>query len=559
MIGNKSLQFGIGNGSPLAANIFPDITLTDNVLGTPVYKTVGDFMNLSPSGLISGGVVSDNGDGSVKVEAGSGMVKIADDKNSDTRFFDWAQDLSVPLTDDSINYIYINYNIATEAVTIESTVDFTSLNKNYQFVIAPAFRRGLIIEFINGDGVNLVNARREEWDRLEYRGIERMTGGVVSEKTIRYLEITAAVYYKNYYPAIAAAIDTSAAGRFTAVYRDGGVGWTFLTDQQQFSNILYDNNSGTPGNVDVAKYAVYWVYQCLNGDVYIQYGQLANRNLTQAQDVQPPTAPNYLSAWATLRAKIIILRGAANAIEIQNVEDFKFTEVATSIHNELAGLQGGAASTYYHADQAIDKVSTPQFAGLTLPGSGNLLLIGTDTGAATPAVTLVSQESGYAPPSNCDASSNGDKWVFWNKDYYKGAIGFDTRTMWFQSTEGTETDNNRFKFFAGSAGVPVELLTLGNGNVGFVWNDPGNDIDFRIESDVNENAFFLDGATGNIGFGLVPTANMGGLAIEAGILTLKEISTPTADADYGKIYTKDDNKLYFQDGAGSEHQIALVP
>lgn len=41
-----------------------------------------------------------------------------------------------------------------------------------------------------------------------------------------------------------------------------------------------------------------------------------------------------------------------------------------------------------------------------------------------------------------------------------------------------------------------------------------------------------------------------------GVLALKETTTPTADTNFGKIYTKTDNELYFQDGAGSEHQIS---
>lgn len=60
---------------------------------------------------------------------------------------------------------------------------------------------------------------------------------------------------------------------------------------------------------------------------------------------------------------------------------------------------------------------------------------------------------------------------------------------------------------------------------------------------------------GNVGIGATPTANMAGLSIEAGLLTLKERTTPTADADYGKLYTKSDNVLYFQDGAGVEQNI----
>jgi len=48
------------------------------------------------------------------------------------------------------------------------------------------------------------------------------------------------------------------------------------------------------------------------------------------------------------------------------------------------------------------------------------------------------------------------------------------------------------------------------------------------------------------------------LTLENGELCLKETSTPTADTNYGKIYTKNDNKLYFQDGAGTEHEVSLV-
>lgn len=41
-------------------------------------------------------------------------------------------------------------------------------------------------------------------------------------------------------------------------------------------------------------------------------------------------------------------------------------------------------------------------------------------------------------------------------------------------------------------------------------------------------------------------------------INMKEMATPTAVADYGAIYTKNDNKLYFQDGAGVEHEVAFV-
>lgn len=55
-----------------------------------------------------------------------------------------------------------------------------------------------------------------------------------------------------------------------------------------------------------------------------------------------------------------------------------------------------------------------------------------------------------------------------------------------------------------------------------------------------------------------PASANADMVLNGGVLSLKEASTPTADTDFGKIYTKNDNKLYFQDGAGVEHEVAFV-
>ena len=44
----------------------------------------------------------------------------------------------------------------------------------------------------------------------------------------------------------------------------------------------------------------------------------------------------------------------------------------------------------------------------------------------------------------------------------------------------------------------------------------------------------------------------------SGVIFMTETTTPTAIANMGAIYTKNDNKLYFQDGAGVEHTVAFV-
>ena len=47
-------------------------------------------------------------------------------------------------------------------------------------------------------------------------------------------------------------------------------------------------------------------------------------------------------------------------------------------------------------------------------------------------------------------------------------------------------------------------------------------------------------------------------AVTGEVMSISETTTPTATANHGKIYTKTDNKLYFQDGSGVEHEISFV-
>ena len=44
----------------------------------------------------------------------------------------------------------------------------------------------------------------------------------------------------------------------------------------------------------------------------------------------------------------------------------------------------------------------------------------------------------------------------------------------------------------------------------------------------------------------------------SGAMQFRETTTPSAIGDLGAIYTKNDNKLYFQSGDGVEHTVAFV-
>lgn len=93
---------------------------------------------------------------------------------------------------------------------------------------------------------------------------------------------------------------------------------------------------------------------------------------------------------------------------------------------------------------------------------------------------------------------------------------------------------------------------MNDGNVDFRWfSDPTDQHDYTSYS----NEIMRLTAAGKLGIGTATPSAYADLTLEGGPIALKETTTPTADSGYGKIYTKTDNVLYFQDGAGVEHSI----
>jgi len=112
------------------------------------------------------------------------------------------------------------------------------------------------------------------------------------------------------------------------------------------------------------------------------------------------------------------------------------------------------------------------------------------------------------------------------------------------------------KFTSTDEGGPAGATIVGLGDLPWGGDSPG-----RLEFRTTPNGSYTPvtnmtiRSDGKIGMGIIPHSNMLGLTLESGVLGLKEITTPASQADYGKIYCKADNSVYFQDGAGVEHDL----
>ena len=338
-------------------------------LGTATYDDLNDYLNTTgTAGLINGGLeASDDGDGTITVSAGSGYIRTSDSSTAQLVSFDVAQ--STPsLTDNALNYVYVDYNAGVPQVL--ATVDLSSINHHDKFVACIVYKDGTDIHISNaGQRLSCFKSAvyMHSW---EYDGLLRSSGLILGETGTRNITITEGVLWLALNRSTFSAFDSSGAGVFTYVYRDGGGGWTTVASQTQINNANYDDGDGTLGTLTVNKYGVAWVFGLNDVDVYVVYGQ-GDYLLAQAQAATVPSSlPDELnSIMSTFIGKIIIQQGASSFTEV--LSPFQNTiglSVATD-HGALGGLSDDDHPQY--GALAQNETITGNWA-LGTPASGTL-------------------------------------------------------------------------------------------------------------------------------------------------------------------------------------------
>jgi hypothetical protein len=151
---------------------------------------------------------------------------------------------------------------------------------------------------------------------------------------------------------------------------------------------------------------------------------------------------------------------------------------------------------------------------LSIDASGNKVGIGT----AAPAVKL-----------NIDGGS----------DAQEGTANTGYLIIGSASGQHIAMDNN--EIMSKSDGTTGATLYINAGDSG---GDAGGNLILNVHG-------------GAVGIGTASPSSSADLTLEGGVIALKETLTPAANTNYGKIYTKSDNKLYFQAGNNTEYEISL--
>lgn len=366
-------------------------TVTLAVLGSPTYSSLQDMQNIVHStGWADGGAVTDGGSGTVNVAAGTGLIKGTNSIPATLYWTNWSAVTGLTLTDNTTNYIYVDYNGGSPVVTASVTDPTGDRTKIY---LARVYRSGTHLHIFEGVRWTIADhASLMMWSMSETMPFAHVSGAMLTETGTRNLNLSSGVFWHGLTRITTSAINTSGADTFTLYYRNGVGGWTESASQTQINNTQYDNGTGTLATLSNNKYGVHWIYLSSESELFDILGQ-GDYTLIEAQDAQVPSPPEELTTNARLIAKIIVLKSASTftSVEMAYMNSFNGAPI-TGDHGSLAGLSDDDHTQYLllsgRSGQTVSIPASSSFRinynssnpGLLVDDNDNSITIGSDAG-----------------------------------------------------------------------------------------------------------------------------------------------------------------------------------
>lgn len=382
-------------------------TVTVTTSGSPtVVTTSKDAYDLMWSaGSLSGFDLTDNGNGTVNIAAGEIVLRTSASETASIVSMSVSATTNLSLTDNSVNYIYVNYNAGTPVAQAGTSVnDFNCMDK---CILYTAVREGTALSYADARNQNVDSNRKHRRMMLEAEGFRHVTGGsALSETGTRNIAVTAGAFYYGLAKISHSAFDTSVTDSFTYYYRNGSGGWTMVATQTQINNTQYDNGTGTLATLTNNKFGLHWIYLVNNtpSKLIIQYGQGDYNKISDALAATIPDAPPVANGLGVLIGRIVIEKSAAVFAAIESALATPFTSSTATTHNGLSGLQGGTTNEYYHLTSA-------QNTDLTDGGDSTFHYHATDRALSNATGTLALANGGTGVSLS---DPNADRILFWD-------------------------------------------------------------------------------------------------------------------------------------------------
>lgn len=452
-------------------------------VGSPTYLSLEDYIDTAgDSGLLSGGEISDDADGTITIAPMTGLIYTTASPTGTLAFFDLAQDTTVGLTDNALNYIYAQYNSGTPRY--QATVNESDISGTDEFVVGIVWREGTDLHIAN------VGKHIERFNQQVYRhsfyldGLQRMWGLVTTENGTRQLDVAVgALSWALHEIGVAA----KTAGSFKLWYNDGA--WQEGSAITTIPNTQYNDYGTGLATLTANRYGTYWIYLVTDGDMYGVYG-VGNNTLAQAQaEGAPGNLPPELANIGVLIAKIIVQKSAANFYSITLPWIGNVASSSATDHGGLAGLSDIADHLYallidgtrpltgdWDAGAFTIKCDTLQATdgnGLRLSDDSDTLGVFVEDGGL---VTQPNQSAFSVYPSAVQANLVRDGWrtIEFDTEVFDVNSDFNTGTYTFTApVTGKYVFTTKVRFENVPTSPTAFYLRITTSNRDYIWTSSG--------------------------------------------------------------------------------------
>jgi len=329
------------------------------------------------------------------------------------------------LTDNVANYLIVSYNAGTPVYSVTTNV---ALIDNSSIVGACLLWRSGTQVHYQAINWGLSTASRINRRLVQTNRYERASGLSLGESTGQVITLTAGNIWYGVNEIIEGAV-TSASSNADFYYHVAGV--DTKTTVSIYNNTQYDDGTALQ-TLSNGRYCVNWVYRYLDGAGLPKLAYtLGSGNYTLAQAVAsaPPTPPSILTSMAILVGRIIVLKNATTATQIDSAFTQVFSSTTVTAHNDLSGLQGGTTNEYFHLTSSeYTGTGSGTFVRSTSP-SLTTPLLGTPTSGNFSTGTFVWPTFNQNTTGNAATATNVP---------YSGLTG--TVPTWNQNTTGTASN-----------------------------------------------------------------------------------------------------------------------
>lgn len=350
-----------GGTTELHLHDFDHVTFpTTNFIGTPSHiYTLQELMNHEWSaGVVDGCALTDNGDGTISIASGVAVIRAVPDGHTTLFGVALSAQLNITLTDDSTNYVYLDYNSGSPLFSVSTVI--TSFNCMDKCIAYMVHRKGNVLHWVDAREQNVDSNRKlRQWLLKQNRFSHDTGGSALGSVSGLTLSLTAGACNFMLQAIPHDAFDTSIAGTanvnvFTLWTKAGSV-WTETANTKVIDSTLWNDTATGTVTLNNNKYGVSWVYVVNDtpSELHVVMGQQEYANYSSAIVASPPVSvPTLVAGFGILVGLVVYEKSVTVFDNILSAFTQTFSPSQASLHNGLSGLQGGTINEYFHLTSA---------------------------------------------------------------------------------------------------------------------------------------------------------------------------------------------------------------